>query len=325
MNINHKSDFAFTLALRDIAGGDLGWPAYPWKAEMYTTADPRKIYTASVDAEGNAVNCRRSDDGKVLILMDNHGLGGGLLMARTTIYVPDPAMPDGTAEITSATDTGIRLGYRGIDTAQVPNVAVHLPVIYGTINTANLVQIYPEIRDNVLYLRGAKALLDAGGELVLFRRSSKRNRENREGKVTYKGWNRHGLVKCRLREDEAVEFYLEGNGIASSYKHPLEFTWTTNPTALVNYHCPYHEETGQYVAGEYPMRFKWGQRTHYFYIPDTVSTVTCGIGICRPLTEAQQKHIKVTPADLVSTLAQFRVTYSFDVNDVFIGTYGPAL
>ncbi len=95
--INNKSDFDFILRLLDADGNSVGWVDANWEAVLYTTSK-NFAYTASY-AYGEKINCVKTEDGDILIVVDRHEFPIGELLMDFSIDIPDPKFPDGSRHV----------------------------------------------------------------------------------------------------------------------------------------------------------------------------------------------------------------------------------
>lgn len=109
--INRKSDFDFILALIGADGNPIGWQEANWELTLYAdvTSGKNFAYTASY-AFGECINCRKTEDGRIEILVDNHEFPVGELLMDFEIEIPDERYPDRNRSITIPEQkTGIEL------------------------------------------------------------------------------------------------------------------------------------------------------------------------------------------------------------------------
>lgn len=89
--VNYQSDFDFILTLKDCRGNDIGFPEYDWVAKFYTI-NKEKPYIASY-IDGECTNCY-NDNGKIHIVLNEHGLMSGQLKVDFSINLPNGIYPD---------------------------------------------------------------------------------------------------------------------------------------------------------------------------------------------------------------------------------------
>ena len=107
--INRKSDFDFILALTGADGNPLGWQEANWELTLYVPNGKNFAYKASY-AFGECINCRKTEDGKIEILVDNHEFPIGELLMDFNIEIPDERYPDRNRSINIPEQkTGIEL------------------------------------------------------------------------------------------------------------------------------------------------------------------------------------------------------------------------
>lgn len=78
----------------------------PFEYEYSTTFG--RCYKASY-IEGVYKNCRLLDDGRLMVVFDNHGLPPGILRVTRRYYLTDRDYHDGTCNLVSKEDTGVIL------------------------------------------------------------------------------------------------------------------------------------------------------------------------------------------------------------------------
>lgn len=106
--INYKSDFKL------FENGDLH--ASPFEYEYNTTFG--KSYKASC-LDGVYTNCRLLDDGRLMVIFDNHGLAPGILRVIRRYYLTDKDYHDGICNLVSKEDTGVILTAGKTDECEV--------------------------------------------------------------------------------------------------------------------------------------------------------------------------------------------------------------
>lgn len=128
---NYKSDFDFILKVRDRAGREIDLTGYDWTAKFYTSSKAM-AYVASMK-NGECVNCRVDDDGRVRIVADNHGLPVGQLQCELSVAFPDEVYPDGTRDVVTPDPVNIWLvnGKGDSDRLERSVVEVVLPLVKG--------------------------------------------------------------------------------------------------------------------------------------------------------------------------------------------------
>ena len=100
MRINYQSDFKI---IEKNLNGDLKTPF----RFTYQTALSKPV-VASFDGH-DYKNCRRLDDGSLLVVFDNHGMRPGNLTVRREYYLTDADFADGICNLVSMEFTGIVL------------------------------------------------------------------------------------------------------------------------------------------------------------------------------------------------------------------------
>lgn len=114
--INYKSDFKL------FEKGDLH--TAPFEYEYYTTFG--KSYKVSY-VDGVYTNCRLLEDGRLMVIFDNHGLAPGILRVTRHYYLTDKDFHDGICDLVSKEDTGVILTAGKTDTSEVE---VEVPPYY---------------------------------------------------------------------------------------------------------------------------------------------------------------------------------------------------
>ncbi|MEY8587951.1 hypothetical protein [Phocaeicola sartorii] len=100
MRINYQSDFK--IIERNL-NGDI---STPFRFTYRTVLSDYVV--AEFDGHGYK-NCRRLDDGSLLVIFDNHGLHSGLLSVQREYYLSDADFVDGICNLVSVEPTGILL------------------------------------------------------------------------------------------------------------------------------------------------------------------------------------------------------------------------
>lgn len=95
---NYKSDFKL------FEKGDLH--IAPFEYEYYTTFG--KSYKVSY-VDGVYTNCRLLEDGRLMVIFDNHGLAPGILRVTRHYYLTDKDFHDGICDLVSKEDAGVIL------------------------------------------------------------------------------------------------------------------------------------------------------------------------------------------------------------------------
>jgi hypothetical protein len=126
--INYKSDFSAMLQVFDGEGNDVGFPDYDFTAEFYTSG-VNKYVASSIG--GVLTNCQ-NNDGRILVLFDNHHLGVGELQVRFIAQLPAEDYPDTKQQICSPKgDTGIELVLEAALPPDDVQIQAILPYIKG--------------------------------------------------------------------------------------------------------------------------------------------------------------------------------------------------
>lgn len=126
--INYKSDFEFILCLKDCRGVDMGLPDYDWEAILYTTS-PNNGYVVSYK-NGQCTNWY-VDEGRIHIVVDNHGMQPGTLHIEWNAKIPNGYFPDGDEKIVSPLAVDIELIRGAAPCSPYADVALVLPYIKG--------------------------------------------------------------------------------------------------------------------------------------------------------------------------------------------------
>lgn len=106
--INYKSDFKL------FEKGELH--TAPFEYEYSTTFG--KSYKASY-LDGVYTNCRLLDDGRLMVIFDNHGLPPGILRVTRRYYLTDNDYHDGICDLVSKDETGVILTAGKTDECEV--------------------------------------------------------------------------------------------------------------------------------------------------------------------------------------------------------------
>lgn len=106
--INYKSDFKL------FEKGDLH--TAPFELEYSTTFG--RSYKASY-IEGVYTNCSMLDDGRLMVIFDNHGLPPGILRVTRRYYLTDNDYHDGICHLVSKDETGVMLTAGKTDECEV--------------------------------------------------------------------------------------------------------------------------------------------------------------------------------------------------------------
>lgn len=102
MKINYQSDFKLNEVSESV---DL---STPFKFSYYTTSFSSNRITASFDGE-NYTNCRRLEDGSLLVIFDNPRLGVGRLAVRREYFLTDSDFADGICNSVSEEEINVYL------------------------------------------------------------------------------------------------------------------------------------------------------------------------------------------------------------------------
>lgn len=129
MNINHKSDFDLTIALRDLAGKEVPFPQCDWDA-IFWTASKANVYRASY-LGGECINCILNPDGTVCIIFNDHRLGPGQLRWEPHFRFPDVIFPDDTRDIYRPEPLDVTLVTGPGDNPTTAQITATLPAVKG--------------------------------------------------------------------------------------------------------------------------------------------------------------------------------------------------
>lgn len=105
--INYKSDFDFTLRLKDCKGNVVPFPDYDWMARFYTDDNKANAYVASCIG-GECRNCF-NDGGQIHVVCDAHRLSAGKLKVEFHAQLPDEIYPDGRQLVVTPAPLDIEL------------------------------------------------------------------------------------------------------------------------------------------------------------------------------------------------------------------------
>ena len=114
--INYKSDFKL------FEKGDLHTAPFEFE---YRTAFSKPYKVSFLD--GVYTNCKLLDDGRLMVVFDNHGLHPGLLRCLRKFYLTDKDYHDGICLLVSDESTDVRLTVGKTDCVQVE---IELPPHY---------------------------------------------------------------------------------------------------------------------------------------------------------------------------------------------------
>lgn len=100
MKINYKSDFKL---IESHPNGDLEVPfRFTYKTNQGGTV-------VALHQDGNYSNCYLRNDGRLVILFDNHRLGVGSLIVTREYFVADKDFKDGVCNVVCQEDTGVEI------------------------------------------------------------------------------------------------------------------------------------------------------------------------------------------------------------------------
>ena len=115
-SINYKSDFKLIES-----GCDFSVP-FIFK---YNTRSGRTFTASHID--GVYTNCKRMDDGRLLVIFDRHGMGVGNLVCHRRFFLDDGDYSDGICHLHDYRSTGVTLTVGETDECHVD---VALPPYY---------------------------------------------------------------------------------------------------------------------------------------------------------------------------------------------------
>lgn len=124
--INYKSDFDFAVILRASGGEEIGWPEAPF---TLTVTCGGVQYTASSDGHGGTSNCYRDENGRIHVVLDNHGLKPGRMQIELACELPDALYMDGSRREVNRVYVPIELVAGKGDGMESATAEVTLPVI----------------------------------------------------------------------------------------------------------------------------------------------------------------------------------------------------
>lgn len=127
--INYKSDFDFTLRLKDCEGKEIPFPDCDWDA-VFWTSSKANAYTASCKG-GQCVNCFKEENGGMHFVFDNHRLGIGTLKWEPHFELPNDIYPDGIQDRFSKEPLGIELVDGQGDCPTTAEIEIIAPFIKG--------------------------------------------------------------------------------------------------------------------------------------------------------------------------------------------------
>lgn len=106
-HVAYKSDFSFVMALQAPDGAPLTSDLPDIDLRLST---PSSVRTFCASRHGEEwVNLAPTDDGRLRVVCDSHGLGPGPLIAEIHLRIPSAAYTDGYEDIYCTRDTGIVL------------------------------------------------------------------------------------------------------------------------------------------------------------------------------------------------------------------------
>ncbi|MDO5421830.1 MAG: hypothetical protein Q4F50_17495 [Bacteroides sp.] len=115
-SINFKSDFKLIESGTDFS--------VPFIFE-YNTRGGRTFTASHID--GVYTNCKRMDDGRLLVIFDRHGMGIGNLVCSRQFFLSDKDYSDGICHLHDCRNTGVMLTIGETDDT---DITVALPPYY---------------------------------------------------------------------------------------------------------------------------------------------------------------------------------------------------
>lgn len=133
-SIYWRDEFAVEIGLTANRNGETvpaDIPPFDWGARIFTPDSTRHVAISQKD--GVAHGWSRTDDGKILVRLDRHGLLPGPLVAEFTFLLPDGGYPDGNQRLTRHYDLGVDLTTddRDVPTAAEATLKVPWQLIKG--------------------------------------------------------------------------------------------------------------------------------------------------------------------------------------------------
>lgn len=126
---NYKSDFDFTMKLKDCNGDPTPFPDCDWSARFYTSLRTN-AYVASRKGD-QYINCFPTDDGGVHFVFDNHRLGAGTLKWEPHFELPNGIYPDNIQDLFGEQQLDVELVRGRGDCGTVAEIEAMLPFIKG--------------------------------------------------------------------------------------------------------------------------------------------------------------------------------------------------
>lgn len=133
-SIYWRDEFAVEIGLTAERDGETvpaDIPPFDWGARIFTPDSTRHVAISQKD--GVAHGWSRTDDGKILVHLDRHGLMPGPLIAEFSFLLPDGGYPDGNQRLTRHYDLGVDLTTddRDVPTAAEATLKVPWQLIKG--------------------------------------------------------------------------------------------------------------------------------------------------------------------------------------------------
>lgn len=136
-HFNYRQDFAIwqQLLFRDPETGqysDYGFPEYNFKCQYWTTNRANCYEAECKYVDGTAVckNCR-NENGKLIIVFDNHRLQPGDLHGEIVIDFPNNLYPDGYQNSPISLKTNVRLVHGRSEVPTLAEAMAIMPYIKG--------------------------------------------------------------------------------------------------------------------------------------------------------------------------------------------------
>lgn len=102
--IYYKSDFCILLDLYDEKGRNVGFPAYDF---MLTASAGGRTYKAF--RHGERMENLREQEGRIMLICDNHGMFPGRVKVEFSAAVPNSHYPDGFRQWADIVSTDVEL------------------------------------------------------------------------------------------------------------------------------------------------------------------------------------------------------------------------
>lgn len=127
--VYYKDDLDFYMKLLDGEGNDIGLPDYDWSARLWTSS--RFNYVTVSCIGGVRTNWRDEGDGRIHVVVDNHGLMPGCLHVDVEALLPNEAFADGSRRTVKAFAAPVVLTRECAPCLSAIEIEVMLPYIRG--------------------------------------------------------------------------------------------------------------------------------------------------------------------------------------------------